>query len=112
MSVQIKLGDDLIWGTEEAGTLTQGKILSCESKSGGKMFEQEDENGETYSVIFYDDTEEITVEVLAGEEATKPARGDEIDIAGVTDALVTESADKWSAGATKKMSITFKKWTA
>jgi hypothetical protein len=112
MSVAIKLGQDIVWGTETAGTLSQGKILSCDSKSGGKMFEQEDENGETYSVVFYDDTEEITVEVLAGASATKPARGAELDIAGVTDALVIDSTEKWVAGQTKKFSISFKKWTS
>ena len=112
MAVAIKLGTDIVWGTSGAGTLTQGKILSCDSKNGGKVFEQEDENGETYSVVFYDDTQEITVEVLAKTAGAAPARGSLVTIAGVTDAVVIDSSTKWSAGATKKFSITYKKWTA
>jgi hypothetical protein len=114
MAVQIKLGTDIIWGTSSAGSglSAYGKVLSATSKSGGEVFEQKDENGETYSVVFFDDTEEITVEVLSKTAATKPARGTSLSIAGVTGALVIDSEDKWSAGATKKIGITLKKWTS
>lgn len=114
MSVAIKLGTDLVWGTKGtggAGTSTLGKILSCSSKSGGKEFEQEDEDGQTYSLILYDDREEITLEVLAAAAAVKPARGSLATIAGVTDAIVIDSEVKWQAGQTKKIAVSLRKYT-
>ena len=112
MSVAIKLGQEVVWGTSAAGTLSHGKILSCSKKSSGKMFEQGDENDETYSVIFYDDTIEATVEVLANTTAVLPARGVLLTVAGVTDLLVIDSEEKWTSGQTKKFSINLKKWVA
>jgi hypothetical protein len=111
MAVNIKLGSDIVWGSSTAGTLVCGKILSCNSESGGKEFEQEDEDGETYSFILFDDREEIDVEVLAKTAQAKPARGVELAIAGVTAAIVTKSAEKWQAGQTKKFAISFRKYT-
>lgn len=112
MSVAIKFGQDVVWGTSEAGTLTHGKILSVTSKSTAKKFEQEDENGELYSMVIHDQREEVTVEVLAKPAAIKPAIGALLTVAGVTDMLVMDSEDKWSTGQTKKMSITLMKPTA
>lgn len=113
MAVEIKLGQDVVWGTTTAGTLAnQGKILSISKKKGSKMTEQEDEDGETYSVIFFDQTTEGTIEVLAKPTATVPDPGDAISVLGVTDMLVLDAEEKWAAGQTKKISMTVKKWTA
>lgn len=112
MAASIKLGQDVVWGTSTAGTLAQGKILSLSKKSGSKLFEQEDENGETYSVIYYDPTTEVQVEVLVKSAATIPAPGDVVTVAGVTDMLVLDSEQKWQAGQTKKLALNLKKWTA
>lgn len=112
MAVAIKLGSDIVWGSSTAGTLTIGKIVSCTSESGGKEFEQEDENGETYSLILFDDREEIDTEILVKNGQVKPARGTLLNIAGVTGAIVLKSADKWQAGQTKKFSVTLRKYTA
>lgn len=112
MAVEIKLGTDIIWGSSTAGSLACGKILSCSSKSTAKKYEQMDEDDELYSLIFHDQREEITVEVLAKTAQAKPAPGSTLNIAGVTAAIVTESEEKWSAGDTKKFSISFLKSTA
>ena len=113
MAVEIKLGQDVVWGTSSAGTLAnQGKILNISKKKGAKMTEQEDEDGETYSVIFFDQTTEATIEILAKSASTVPDPGDAITVTGVTDMLVLESEEKWVAGQTKKISMTVKKWTA
>ncbi|MEO5915562.1 MAG: hypothetical protein ABIS50_15115 [Luteolibacter sp.] len=112
MSVAIKLGQEVVWGTNSAGTLTQGKILSLSKKTTGGLFEQKDENGETYSVIFFDDQIEISAEVLASTTGAAPARGAAINIGGVTSALVIDADENWKAGETKKFTINFKKWVA
>jgi hypothetical protein len=110
--VDIKFGQEVVWGTSEAGTLSYGKILSADSKSTAKKFEQEDENGELYSMVIYDQREEATVEVLANTTAVKPAIGAELTIAGVTDMIVMDSSVKWATAQTKKFSITLMKPTA
>lgn len=113
MAVEIKLGQEVIWGASSAGTLTnQGKILSASKKKASKLVEQEDEDGETYSVIFYDQTEEATIEILSKTAATIPDPGDLLTVVGVTDMLVIDAEEKWTAGQTKKISLTVKKWVA
>jgi hypothetical protein len=108
MSVSIKLGTDVVWGitSAEGGVLTaQGKLLSVTRKSTAKQFEQEGEQGEVYSVVFYDQREEVTVEVLCKTTAVIPAPGSTLTVAGVTDLLVSDAEVKWQAGGTKKLSI-------
>jgi hypothetical protein len=113
MSVAIKLGQEVVWGTSSAGTLSgQGKILSISKKKSSKMTEQEDEDGETYSVIFFDQFSEVTVEVLAKSDSDVPDPGDALTVVGVTDMLVIDAEEKWTAGQTKKISMSLKKWTA
>ena len=112
MSVKIKLGTEVVWGTATAGTLTHGKILSASKKKTSKLFEQEDEDGETYSAIFYDQTLEGVVEILVKGAATIPDPGDVITVVGVTDMLVLDAEEKWAAGQTKKLALTVKKWVA
>ena len=112
MAVSIKLGSDVIWGTSSAGTLVCGKILSCKSTSTAKLFEQNDEDDELYSLVIHDQREEVEVEVLAKTAQTKPAIGTELAIAGLTAAIVTKSEENWSAGGTKKFTISFLKSTA
>lgn len=109
MAASIKLGTDVIWGisSTEGGTLTaSGKLLSVDRKTTAKQFEQEGENGEVYSVIFYDQREEVTCEVLCKTAATIPQPGSTIDLAGVTGLFVSDATVKWKSGDTKKLSIT------
>lgn len=109
MAVSIKLGTDVVWGisSTEGGTLASaGKLLSVDLKKTSKQFEQEGENGEVYSVIFYDQREEVTCEVVCKTAATIPSPGSNITVGGVTDLIVSDATVKWKAGDTKKLSIT------
>ena len=110
MAVDIQLGADIVWGTTGAspGTVIAalGKVISCESKSTAKMFEQTNEDDELYGLVIYDQREEVTLEVLAAVAAAKPAPGDALECAGVTTLICKDSSEKWAVGATKKISIT------
>ena len=107
MSVAHKTSTICTWGTSSAGTHASGKMLSFEKKTTAKQFEQEDENGELYSLVLHDRREEISVELLATSSSVRPATGTTFTIVGTpsVDYIVTESADKWSAGSTKKISV-------
>lgn len=104
MSVAHKTATVCIWGTSTAGTHASGKVLSFDKKITAKQFEQEDENGELFSLILHDRREEITVELLATASSTRPAIASTFTI-DTKDYIVTDSADKWSAGGTKKISV-------
>lgn len=106
MSASIKLSTAITWGSTSAGTLTAGKILSCNKKSTVKQHEEADEDGEVHSLVLYDQREEVTLEVLATDTSTPPATGSVITVAGVTDLIVTEAEVVWQRGNTKKFNIT------
>lgn len=105
MSVAIKLTDEVVWGSSGAGTVSAGKIISCNKKSTVKQHEEPDEDGEPYSLVLYDQREEVTIEILAGKTATQPATGSTITVAGVTDIIVTEAETVWKRGDTKKFQV-------
>ena len=104
MAVSHKIATTVVWGSSTAGTLSEGKILSCEKKNVSKSVEQLDENGELYSFIFHDPRTEVSLEVLATASSVRPAVNSTITVAG-GNFFVSESADKWTAGDTKKISI-------
>lgn len=113
MAVEIKLNQNVVWGTSTAGTLaSQGKILNATKKKGSKLFEQTDENDETSTVIFHDQTVEATLEILAIPTATIPDPGDAITVVGVTDLLVLDAEEVWANNQTKKIRMNVKKWVA
>lgn len=112
MAAEIKLGQDVTWGTSAAGTLTCGKIISCDVKNTAKAFEQTDEDDELYSLILHDQRKQINVEVLAKNAQSVPEPGDLVTVGGVTDAIVLESSEKWAVGTTKKFAMTLVKSTA
>lgn len=113
MAVAIKYSTQIVWGASTAGTLaSQGVIVSCSRKRTSEVFEQKNADGENHSVVFYDPKEEISVEVLAKPDATVPAPGDEVTVAGVTAALVIDAEEVWSNTDAKKIRMTLKKWIA
>lgn len=112
MAVTIKYSQEIAWGTTGAGTSTLGVILSTTSKGTSDVFEQKNAIGENHSVIFYDQKDEVTVEVLAKPDAVKPEPGAEVAIAGITAALVIDSEYVWSNTDAKKIRMTLKKWLA
>ena len=115
MAVSIKLGADIQWGTSGAGTTaTLGKILSCDSEDSSQIFVQPDENGETYSLVFYDETAEVTLDILAKPAASKPAIASEITAVGgvATGLLVTKSRESWRTNDSVKFSVTARKHKA
>ena len=104
-------GRQVIWGivpgagdTHAAGIITRiGR-----KKLGSDEFVYDNE-GFTITQIFYDDTDEVSVDVLCETATEQPERGDAITIAGVA-ALVQTSDLAWEQKAVKKLNITAKKF--
>ena len=112
MAVQIKLGQDIRWGTTSAGTTTLGKILNISRAKVGAEQEIPDENNETYSVVFYKKQQEVQVEILAKTDAVLPEVGDEITtLAGISTGLFVRNAtEAWRAGDAVKFNVALKKY--
>ena len=102
----IKLGIEITWGAPDALGASKGIVVSCETKSTVKTKEMLDATGGLASMVFYDQREEVNVEILTTTTATIPTVGDELAIGGVTAVIATEVTEKWSTGDGKKLSIT------
>lgn len=102
----IKLGSTLTWGAPAALGASKGLVISCETKSTAKTKEQLDADGGLASMVFYDQREEVTVEILTDPAAVIPTVGDEVNIGGVTAVILTEVTEKWSTSDGKKLSLT------
>lgn len=121
MSVEIKLGTDIRWGTSSAGSVPLGKVIACSNTETPKEVEIPDENAETYSVVFADEQHSVTLEVIcidtwqAGEfvsatecpESGVVLTGDsETGIVGAYGILVSSATELWRNNDVCKFSIT------
>lgn len=109
MAEIIKGNITITWGTGDAGG--EGKVQSASKKTGSEKIELKDENGETFSVIYFDEKKqcEFTAIVLTG---TLPAIGDTITIGGTTNCLVDEVDENWANNNAKMMTVRATKYAA
>jgi hypothetical protein len=112
MAVTKKYATDIVWGTSTAGASPAGgKVLGARKKHGAKFFEQEDGDGELYSLVVHDLTKELELEVLVAGTVTLPAIGDKATVSTV-DYVVMGVDEIWASKAAKKLSLSLKKWEA
>jgi len=64
------------WGTAGVGTSALGVIYKTTLKKAGEDDKVFDGSGFTLGQVFFDDQDEITLEILALDTAALPARGD------------------------------------
>jgi len=121
MSVEIKLGADIRWGTTSAGSVPLGTVVSVGRAVGPKETEILDENAETYAVVFEDIQHRVTLEVICkdtwqdGEfvsatecpESGVVLTGDaETGIVGAYGILVSSATEMWRNNDVCKFAIT------
>jgi hypothetical protein len=104
-------GRQVIWGiVAGAGdTHAAGIITRIGRKKAGDTEFVYDNEGFTITEIFYNDTDEVSVDVLCEAGTAQPENGDDVTIAGVL-ALVQTSDLLWEQKAVKKLNITAKKF--
>lgn len=102
MAEVIKGNNTITWGAGDGASV--GKVQSASNKLGGDKVELLDENGETFSVIYFNDKNECEFEAITLAAVTPPVRGDAITIGGVANCLVDEVELKW-ANKTAKMIV-------
>ena len=109
-NVKIK-GRQVVWGiVPGAGdTHSSGIITRIGHKKAGAEDFVFDNEGFTIAQIFYDDIDEVSVDVMCESATAIPERGDAITIAGCA-ALVQSAEVAWEQKAVKKLNITAKKF--
>ena len=81
------------WGTGSAGTIAAlGLVYKATLRRAGEDDKVFSGSGFTIGVIFFDDSDELDVEILSLDAAALPARGGTLAIAASTDADMTAFA--------------------
>lgn len=94
MAARIKGNNLITWGAGGTGSI--GKIQSASHKLGGDKVELDDENGECFCTIYFNDKGECEFKAIFQTGIALPARGDSINIAGVTGAFVDDIEKEWA----------------
>lgn len=103
-------GRKVVWGIVPGSTDTQANAILTRIRHGktGQEDTVPDFEGFTIAEIFYDNTDEIEVDVLCEVGTVMPDRGDDITIAGLT-GIVNSVEVVWENKAVKKLAIKARK---
>jgi len=107
MSVTIKLkaGSTVVWGTEGVSSQGYGKLHSVGVKGSSQKTPLEDENGEKDGVVYFDEEAALTFNIRASSSATNPSIADTITADGVS-GYVDDWEKKWEHKGVKMLAIT------
>lgn len=99
------VGDNtILFGT--AGVYGSGIIVSSASnKLDGDKLEIKDNKGSVTTVIYFNDKNQCSFEMLVSAAAPTLARGDAITIGGVVNCLVDNTELKWTNDNTQKFTV-------
>lgn len=108
MAAIIKGNSTITWGAGTGAAL--GKVQSASKKTGSDKIELLDENGEVFTVVYFNEKKECQFEAIALSAATLPAIGDTITIGGVSSCLVDSIEEKWDNKTAKMFTVTATKY--
>lgn len=112
MATQVKIGDNVVFGlTDLTAPTTFGTVVSCDIGDEAQVFEDQDGDGDTKTVIWYDFTRGGTLEIIAKPTQAAPYVGDPMTINAVIFRVMKVST-KWARKDSKKFSVEVKKWDA
>ena len=111
MATAKQKGRQVVWGIVPGSgdTHASGIMTKIGRKKAGDTDFIFDNEGFTITEIFYNDTDEVSVDVICEAATAQPENGDDIIIAGVA-AIVQTSDLAWEQKAAKKLTITAKKF--
>lgn len=92
------------WGTSGAGTSTLGYIYKARHIKNGADDKVYDGNGFTIGQIFFDDTDQLELEILALDAAALPDRGDALTVDSVV-GVVQEADLEWGHKQMKMIKV-------
>lgn len=96
---------DIEFGTSAAASDDVGVIVSASRKDGGDKLEIKDDNGNVYIVVYFNDKGECEIKAIFDTGTSIPARGDTLDICGLTATLVDEIDHDWENEKERMLTI-------
>ncbi len=99
-------GANVDFGTENAEYSAIGTIVSAERNDTGDKLELKDRNGNVFCVIYFNDKNECTIDVIFDSTVTLPIRGDALSLCGLTDVLCDSIKHKWENEKERMVTIT------
>jgi hypothetical protein len=98
------VGDNTItWGAGDGAS--SGKVQSASRKHGGDKLELLDEDGEAFTIIYFNNKDECEFTAIFLTGVTLPDRGDTITIGGVANCRVDDYDVNWENTNAKKFTI-------
>lgn len=107
----IKGDNSVLWGAAGYYTTSYGLIQSGNKKLEGEMLEVKDENGFTVAMIYFDDKMKFSFEMNVKTAAPALARGDQITVAGVVNAIVEGTEELWENKNVRRFRVEATKYT-
>jgi hypothetical protein len=107
--MKLKAGVTATWGTGEVAHTAFGIVTKASKKHGAERDKIADIDGDTVGVIYFDDNDAITLDIICKTGMAEPAAGDSISVMGIV-AIVDDHELTWEQKATKKMSVSCSKW--
>lgn len=108
MAAVIKGNNTIVWGSGDGASL--GKVQSSTKKTGSDKVELLDENGEVFTVVYFNTKNECQFEAIFLSSVTLPVIGDAISIGGVAACIVDTIEEKWDNKNAKMFTITATKY--
>ena len=99
-------GRNAIWGMEhtDGDTYASGLVVDKNWNITGETDFIFDDNGFTITEIFFDDRDELEVNIICESATALPARGDEINLCGIS-CLVQSAGLVWNNRKWKMLSV-------
>jgi hypothetical protein len=97
-------GADIEYGAETIDYADIGTLISGGQDHGARKLEIKDSYGNVVAVVYFDNQDKCTVEVIFDSTATYPEPGDIVSIFGIATCLVDSWKKEW--GNEKEVMIT------
>ena len=106
MAVKMKLkpGVTAVWGTGGLSAQGFGKLRSAGRSRNAQREQLPDEEGNTVGLVYFDETDELSLEVMCASSMTNPEVGDTIAVDSVT-GYVDSWEIRWDHKGVKMLSI-------
>jgi hypothetical protein len=98
-------GANVDYGTEGAGYLAIGTIVSAERNDTGDKLEIKDRYGNVVAVIYFNNKGECSIDVIFDSTVTLPTRGAVLSLCGLTDVLCDSIKHKWENDKERMITI-------
>lgn len=99
-------GANFEFGTDGAGYTAIGTIVDAKRSDDGDKLELKDRKGAVFVVIYFNDKNECSINVIFDSTVDLPVRGDALSLCELTDVLCDKIEHVWSNEKERMVTIT------